>query len=142
MIIHPPFKQWSHIWNQHSWTWKIAKLHSKQKRFNLRTSGALFEYFWNGIWKPCSHILSQYPRLFLNLRPKIPYLGIYIRASNLKSLCIILNQYPWICLIIIFLKILETLNVGAKKPDLGIFGPQILKAIVIFEINTIEFVKY
>ena len=40
-----------------------------------------------------------------------------------------------------FVKKQKCLNLGPKIPYLGIFGPEFLKTIVIFEISTLEFVK-
>ena len=39
------------------------------------------------------------------------------------------------------LKKQKCLNLGPKMPDLGIFGVEFLKGIVIFEISTLKFVK-
>ena len=36
----------------------------------------------------------------------------------------------------------KCLNLGLKIPYLGIFGLEFLKAVVIFEISTLKFVKF
>ena len=87
----------------------------------------------------------------LNLGPKMPCLGIFdqecliclfLGKNFLKNYCRIWNQHPQICLIAKFLKKQKCLNLGPKISFLGIFGLGFENNIVIFEISTLEIVKY
>ena len=84
------FKNSSHVWNQHPSICLIAKFGKKTPKMpKFETKNALFGYFLAGILKTYCHTWNQHPwicliakfhkkttRKCLNLRPKMPYLGI------------------------------------------------------------------
>ena len=83
------WKQYCHIWNQHTRICLIAKFHEKRKI--CLTLGPKVPYlviFGQGLWKYYCHISNQHPQCYLiatfakkqkslNLGPKMSYLGIF-----------------------------------------------------------------
>ena len=108
-----------HIWNQHLRICLVAAFYKKTKIPKFGTKNAVFGYFW----------------------PKMFYLDIF-QLEFENNYCYILNQHPRICLIIKFCKKTQKhLIWGPKMSYLCIFGLELLKTIVIFEISTLKFAK-
>ena len=69
------------------------------------------------------------------------YLIWLLLGKNLKKLFPCLTSAPPVCQNVIFLVKIIFLNVGKTLSYLGIFVLEFGKTIVIFEINTLEFLK-
>ena len=73
--------------------------------------------------------------------PKNALFG-YFWEIILKNYCVISNAQPQICLTSKFLHKKECFNLGSKMSYLCIFWARMLNTIVIFEMNTLKFVKF
>ena len=78
---------------------------------------------------------------FLNLEPKVPYLGVF--AAIMKNYCHIWNQHVQFPLLqsLVQKKKKKSFNLGQKMPDLSILGLEFEHIILIFQIGTFEFVS-
>ena len=93
-------------------------------------------------------IFNQHPRIWQNLKfhpkqkniflgPKMLYLGHW--AGMLKNYCHICNQRPPVYLMAKFRAKIRIFKFGTKNALFGCFGQQFWKAVVIFEISTLQF---
>ena len=71
---------------------------------------------------------------------KIAFLG-YFWGKTFKNCSHISNQHPQICPIANFAKKQKCLNLGQKRPYLGLSGLEFKKTIAIIEISTLKFVQ-
>ena len=107
-------------------------------------------FFWAGIWKQYCHIWDQHPRICLIEKiceiMKMPKFGTKhvlfgcFWAEIWKQYCHISNQHPRICLIAQFRELIK-MSKFETIINLGIFGLECYKAIVIFQNITLELVK-
>ena len=143
-------------WNQHPRICLIARFRKKIKS-KFGTKNALFGYFWTRIWKSYCRVWNQQPRIcliakfckkqkLLNLGQKKSYLGTFALEFFKKLLSYLKSAPSNLSNCEISQKKNEKqkcLNLGPKIPYLifRIFGPEFEKTIVIFEINTFEFLQ-
>ena len=71
---------------------------------------------------------------------KIVFFG-YLWGKIFKNCSHISNQHPQICPIANFAKKQKCLNLGQKRPYLGLSGLEFKKTIAILEISTLKFVQ-
>ena len=130
---------------------------SQKIKSKFGTKNALFGYFWTRIWKSYCRVWNQQPRIcliakfckkqkLLNLGQKKPYLGTFALEFFKKLLSYLKSAPSNLSNCEISQKKNEKqkcLNLGPKIPYLifRIFGPEFEKTIVIFEINTFEFLQ-
>ena len=101
-----------------------CKFLKKTKMSKFGTKDVWFGYFWAGIWKqhPRICVIAKYNEII-----KMPKFGTksalfgYFWATILKNYCHIWNQHLWISVTAKLVKKQKCLNLGQKKPYLGIF---------------------
>ena len=142
-------KNYCLIWNQHPQIRQIGKFRKKTKLPKFGTKNVLFRYFWATLLKNYCLIWNQHPQVCqigkFCKKEKLPKfvtknaLFGYFRNRTLKNYCHIWYQHP-ICVIEKFCEKQKCLNFGPKMPYLDIFGVELWKTIVIFDISTLKFV--
>ena len=107
-------KKYCHISNKRPPNCVIRKFRAKLRILKFGTKNCLMLLFWAAILKNHCHISNQHPWIY----------------------CHIWNQHPRICLSLKFCEETEMPKFGTKNALLGIFGLNISKTIVIFEMST------
>ena len=130
--------------------WKCLNFGMKMPKFG--TKYTLFGYFCARILKNICHIWYQHPQTSVTAKllekMKRPTFGTkntlfrHFITGILKYYCHIWNQHPRICLIAKFWGKTKMPKFWIKNAFLGIFGLEFQKTIVIFEISTLEFVRF
>ena len=129
------FKNFYHIWNQHPRFCLIAKFYVETRMSKFGTKSLLLRLFLK-ICHIC-HIWNPHPWICfvtkLNVKITILKFGtknVWLRRLRIDFFLIMQN----------FVKKWKCLNKGLQMPYLGIFGLEFEKNIVVFEINTFEFI--
>ena len=130
-------KNYCHNCYQHLQIYLIAKFCKKRPKF--WSKNAWLGYFWSGISKLCCHIWNLQPQIWLfpkfHVKTKIPkfqtknaWFG-YIWSGTCIQYCHVWNRH----------RQQKRLNLGPKKPYLGMFGLELGNNFAIFETFTITF---
>ena len=135
----------SHIWSQNPWICLIAKYCEIMKIPKFGTKNVLFGYFWATILENCCHIWNQHLRIcltaiFWSKRVQKCLIWVFLGKIFRKTIVIFKTSTLKFVYLQNFTKKQKCLNLGPKMSGLCIFRLEFENNIVIFEINTLEFV--
>ena len=115
------WKNYCHIWNQHLWVCQNAKFHIKPKKTQKKQTQ-----------KQKKTTKNKRKRKKIKFGTKIVLLGVGFGLEFEKSLSYLKPS---------ILNLSNFQVIGPKLPSLSIFKLEFEKSSVIFEINTLEFIK-